>query len=79
MLHNLRIVFKELMAELSFTGVPFLPQFPDLGIKVCSLWYAGNQYLSPDKNSRFLASSSPFRPHLSFYSYGKKSLLQHVI
>lgn len=36
MLHNLRIVLKELMAELSFTGVPFLPQFPDLEIKVCS-------------------------------------------
>lgn len=60
------------MAELSFAGVPFLPQFPDLEIKVCSQCYAGNKYLSPDQNSRFLASSSQFRPHLSFYSYGKK-------
>lgn len=56
MLHNPRIVFKELVAGLSFTGFPFLPQFPDLEIKVHSQCYAGNQYLSPDQNSRFLAS-----------------------
>lgn len=55
-MQNLRTVLKELMAVLSFTGVPFLPLFPDPEIKVCSQCYAGNQYLSPDQNSRFLAS-----------------------
>jgi len=72
MLHDLRVVLKELIGELCLAGVPFCLSFPTCGIKVCSLCCAGDQYLSPDQNSRFLASRSPFRPHLSFYSYGKK-------
>lgn len=72
MLHNCRVVLKELIGELCLTGVPLCLGFLVCEIKVCSLCYAGNQYLSPDQNSRFLASSLSFRPHLSFYSYGKK-------
>lgn len=58
MLHNLRIVLKELIAEWSFTGVPFLPQLPDLEIKVCSQCYTGNQYLEP--RSEFNVSGFKF-------------------
>lgn len=73
MLHNLKTVLKELMAELSFTGVPFLPQFPDLEIEVCSHCYAGNQYLSQIRIQGFWLQVLHSDHTFLFIAMGKKS------
>lgn len=69
MLHSLRLALEEL-TELDFTGVIFCLRSVKYKCVLCVR--RENQYLSPNQNSGFLVSSSPFRPRLSFYSYGKK-------